>query len=229
MLLASRTIRSAAAAAAVAGLSFGLAACGSSEETASGGLSTAASAPTAATSGEQSQAESAAESTSSAADRENGDNGADANNADGATVPTLANPFENPGQAVPSFEPLESGNPANDADREEMRRAVEASLNPGSYEKWTRTLLENSCRKVNDATMEQLNRSGMTLEQIEQAARAQEQAGQGVELPRTEVSIDDVRVDGNRASASITAASANGTETNTQIFEREDGRWKICN
>ncbi|MDY5785004.1 hypothetical protein [Corynebacterium sp.] len=228
MLLASRTIRSAAATVAVAGLSFGLVACGSDEESSTGGLSTAASVPTVATSGEQSRAENTEEATSNPATHENEEA---TNNAEGddAAVPTLVNPFENPEAVVPSHEPLQEGNPANDADREEMRRAVEASLNPGSYDRWTRVLLENSCRKVSDATMAELNRNGMTLEQVEQAARAQQQAGQAIELPRTEVSIDDVRVDGNRASASITAASANGTETNTQIFEREDGRWKLCN
>ena len=77
--------------------------------------------------------------------------------------------------------------------------------------------------------MDELNRQGLTLEQVEEAGRLAESQGQAIDLPRTEVRIDDVRVDGNRASASLTAKSDSGEQTETMIFEKEDGRWKLCN
>ena len=42
-------------------------------------------------------------------------------------------------------------------------------------------------------------------------------------------SVEDVRVEGDRASAVVTAVSAGQAETRTQRYLREDGRWKFCN
>ena len=70
---------------------------------------------------------------------------------------------------------------------------------------------------------------GLHLDQIEQAARLQAQAGQAVTVPQSTVSLTDAKVDGNRASATATVTNQNGSEEQTLIFEREDGRWKLCN
>ncbi|WKD57400.1 hypothetical protein CAPI_04210 [Corynebacterium capitovis DSM 44611] len=121
-----------------------------------------------------------------------------------------------------------TGTPVDDADLDEMQRAVYLTMNPGSYDGWTRVLLENSCHKVADPIWAEMERSGTTLEQLEKAARLQARAGQGVELPHTEVSLHNVHVDGERATATVTAVNSRGTQTQTQIFAREDGRWKLC-
>ncbi|QPK82651.1 hypothetical protein G7Y29_07100 [Corynebacterium qintianiae] len=141
---------------------------------------------------------------------------------------TLSNPFEDPNFQPPNHEPLQSGTAGTEADRQQMQDTMYASLNPPSPEKWTRVLLENSCRKVTEPAQEEMKRSGYTLDQIEQAARMQAQAGQGISLPKSDVSVTDVKIDGNRASANATVTNENGTDTQVQIFEREDGRWKLC-
>ncbi|WP_291313048.1 hypothetical protein [Corynebacterium sp. UBA2622] len=215
------------AAAAVAVFSCGLGACGAGDEDSSGGLSTAAGAPGATSAAHGGGAGAAGQGGATAA--QDGKQTGDAAPGGGsdAAAPSLANPLGNPNSGS-TFRPLDKGNPASAADREEMQRTVYDSMNPGSYDKWTRVLLENSCHKVADSVQAEMDRMGMNIDQVEQAARLQ-QSGQGIEMPRTEVSLDDVRVDGNRASASVTATSTNGTKTQTEIFEREDGRWKLCN
>lgn len=232
MLLSVRSPRAVAAAVSVAALAFGIAACGSEEEeTASGGLSTAASPASDSTEGsaDADNPDGAAEGEGDGGNGEPKPEGQQAPAADGnAAAPTLFNPFEDGDVTIPVHEPLTSGGPGADADREEMQRTVHAAMNPASYDKWTRVLMENSCDKVTDPIQAEIDRAGLTLDQVEQAARMQQQAGQAIDLPATDVKVDDVRVDGNRASATVTATNANGTQTQTQIFEREDGRWKLC-
>ena len=126
-------------------------------------------------------------------------------------------------------EPLANGKEGSEDDRREMEDTARAVLNPGSFADWTPTILENSCKAVTEPMLEELERQGMTLEQVQEASRLAEEQGQGIELPETEVSLDDVRIDGDRASASLTARSEHGEETSTMIFQKEDGRWKLCN
>ena len=110
-----------------------------------------------------------------------------------------------------------------------MEETARKVLNPDSFSTWTRTILDNSCSAVTEPMMQELDRQGLTLEQVEEAGRIAEQQGQALDIPKTDVSISDVRVDGNRASANLTARSDQGEQTEVMIFEKEDGRWKLCN
>lgn len=230
-----------AACVAAAMLVLPLSACGSSDEGKSGGLSTAAEAAPADTAVESTVSKEAdkgdekdkkkddakkdekKETKTSSQKKES--KGEDGNEGE---APTLANPFEN-GMPENTNQPLEGAQEGTDEDRKQMEDTARAVLNPGSFADWTRTILDNSCKAVADPMMEELERQGLTLEQVEEAGRLAEQQGQALELPKSEVSISDVRVDGNRASANLTAKNANGEETQVMIFEKEDGRWKFCN
>lgn len=241
------TTKTTAVCASALALVLPLAACGSSDEAASGGLSTAAEAP----GSESSAVDGAASETTEAASETNSADGStatettrvtkDAKNNDKTTAnkgnqaagnqgeaPTIANPFEN-GMPKNTNQPLASGKEGSEEDRKQMEATARAVLNPPSFAEWTTTILDNSCKAVVDPMMEELDRQGLTLEQVEEAGRLAESQGQAVELPRTDVKIEDVRVDGNRASASLTATSDSGEQTETMIFEKEDGRWKLCN
>ncbi len=220
-----------------------LAACGSDKETTSSGLSTAAEAPDEA----ESVDGAAKESEENSDDKDNADkekekdkdakDGKDENKSekkdsesgDAGEVPTIANPFADGQYEQVTHEPIAGGQEASQADIDEMTKVVEAVSNPESLASWTRVILDNSCKAVTDPAMEELERQGMTLEAVEEAARMQEEAGMGIDLPRSEISLADVRVDGDRASASVTARNDSGEDTQTQLFQREDGRWKLCN
>ena len=243
-----QTKKSLAVTTAALALVLPLTACGSDDEGTSGGLSTAAEAPeaSAANSSTEASAEKSeksekpeksekAEKTSKTSEKEKkkedkSDDKQNSNQAQGGEEqpPTLVHPFEN-GMPENTNEPLANGKKGSEDDRREMEDTARAVLNPGSFADWTPTILENSCKAVTEPMLEELERQGMSLEQVQEASRLAEEQGQGIELPETEVSLDDVRIDGDRASASLTARSEHGEETSTMIFQKDDGRWKLCN
>ncbi|MBA1834710.1 hypothetical protein [Corynebacterium wankanglinii] len=238
-----QTKQSVTVAAAVVALVLPLAACGSDDEGASGGLSTAAEAPSsasAANTSSEASAENSEETTktetttkSSAKDKQQEDkkdakSQQNAQGGNGEQPPTLVNPFEN-GMPQNTNQPLASGKEGSEKDRKEMEDTVRTVLNPGSFADWTPTILDNSCKAVTEPMMQEIERQGMTLDQINEASRLAEEQGQGIELPKTDVSLSDVRVDGDRASGSVLVKNDQGEETQTMIFQKEDGRWKLCN
>lgn len=238
-----QTKKSMAVTTAALALVLPLTACGSDDEGTSGGLSTASEAPEASVANSSTEAsaekpeksEKSGEKTSKSSEKEKKkeENKDDKNKSDQAQggeeqPPTLANPFEN-GMPENTNEPLANGKEGSEDDRREMEDTARAVLNPGSFADWTPTILENSCKAVTEPMLEELERQGMSLEQVQEASRLAEEQGQGIDLPETEVSLDDVRIDGDRASASLTAKSDQGEETSTLIFQKEDGRWKLCN
>ncbi|OFT57084.1 hypothetical protein HMPREF3151_08965 [Corynebacterium sp. HMSC05H05] len=237
-----QTKQSLAVTTAALALVLPLTACGSDDEGTSGGLSTAAEAPEASAANSSTEAsaeksgksEEKTEKTSKTSEKEkkeeNKDGKQKSNQAQGGEEqpPTLVNPFEN-GMPENTNEPLANGKEGSEDDRREMEDTARAVLNPGSFADWTPTILENSCKAVTEPMLEELERQGMSLEQVQEASRLAEEQGQGIELPETEVSLTDVRIDGDRASASLTAKSDQGEETSTMIFQKEDGRWKLCN
>lgn len=218
-----------------------LAACGSDKETTSSGLSTAAEAPEATesvdgaankseeNSGDKEKADKEKNTDGKKEQKSEKNDGESGESGDAGEVPTIANPFADGQYEQVTHEPIAGGQEASQADIDEMTKVVEAVSNPESLASWTRVILDNSCKAVTDPAMEELERQGMTLESVEEAARMQEEAGMGIELPRSEISLADVRVDGDRASASVTARNDSGEDTQTQLFQREDGRWKLCN
>ena len=237
-----QTKQSLAVTTAALALVLPLTACGSDDEGTSGGLSTAAEAPEASAANSSTEAsaeksgksEEKTEKTSKTSEKEkkeeNKDGKQKSNQAQGGEEqpPTLVNPFEN-GMPENTNEPLANGKEGSEDDRREMEDTARAVLNPGSFADWTPTILETSCKAVTEPMLEELERQGMSLEQVQEASRLAEEQGQGIELPETEVSLTDVRIDGDRASASLTAKSDQGEETSTMIFQKEDGRWKLCN
>ncbi|MBG6121930.1 hypothetical protein [Corynebacterium aquatimens] len=149
-------------------------------------------------------------------------------------APQIDDPFANGNIPSNTAKPIANGKPGSEADKKAMTAAVHAILNPPSLGAWTRVILDNSCKPIRDMTNEKLAAQGMTLEQTEQQFKLAEQAAkaQGQPLPpppTASVKLSDVRVDGNKASANATITSNGQTETGVQRFERENGKWKVCN
>lgn len=226
--------------AAACAASLTLVGCGNSEEeTGSGGLSTQAQAPS----------ETATETTTDATVTEtegtptdgdiesSGENNREPNRGRGDAAPDRqeqqsGNQAQRPAPAAApgDFTPLESSDAGTDEDREQMTQAMNAVLNPPSFSAWTRTLIDNSCSEVADEARNQLEQSGFSLEQVEEAAREQESLGNAITVPASRVTLTDVRVDGDRASATAKVSTDGAEDTEAvQRFAREDGRWKVCN
>ena len=244
MTLPLASKKSVAVAAAAVVMSCALTACGSdSETTAGGGLSTAATAQGAANEvgentvaeepsaeGEESKA-SEAKPTTSAEKKNNGGEKKDEGGQADQAIPTLINPLED-GFEEPTFEPLAGGREGTDAERKEMQEVVTKIGNPESFAKWSRVIMENSCAAVREPAMEELERQGVTLDMLEEISAQQEALakanGEPLELPRSEVSVSDVRVEGDRASATVHSKSNAGENESVMLFAKEDGKWKVC-
>ena len=255
MTLTTTSKKAAAASLTALALALSLSACGEKEDTASGGLSTAATAPGAATAdvaaGETTDAvaseeTAAAEDTAKAEETKAKESKAQkssaakttskapANNqnpgaAAGGAVPTIANPFENGQVEIPTYEPITTGKDGSEADRKQMEDVVRKVTNPDSFATWTRTILDNSCAAVRQPALEEFERQGLTLDMVEQMMRAQEAQGGTINIPKTDVKVTDVRIDGNRASATVSTSNSEGNASQVQLFAKEDGRWKVCN
>ena len=226
--------------------SLTLTGCGNSEEeTGSSGLSTQAQAPmetstgtTPDTTDNETESESATEGgdSESAGENDSGSNRGTPdrgrNDAADQRGGQVGNQERRPAPAAEpgDFTPLESNDTGTDEDREQMTQAMNAVLNPPSFSAWTRTLIDNSCSEVADEARSQLEQSGFSLEQVEEAAREQESRGNAITVPASRVTLTDVRVDGDRASATARVSTDGAEDTEAvQRFAREDGRWKVCN
>ncbi len=214
-----------------------LAACGSDTETTAEETTTTAETTTEATVAEETSSEGAPE-----------DEGADAEGAEGAegegtasagaagrSGGTTVSPDTNPAAALDEafadnqitfaqLPPVETGGPANEADAAEIEGLVRGMYDTTTLHEFMNYLPANTCSTVLEAQggAEVYSLEGvpnMPLNQIPQYVDAQ---------PRID-SVHDVRVDGEIASATVVAVSADQNETSTQRFQREDGAWKFCN
>ena len=75
-----------------------------------------------------------------------------------------------------------------------MEATARAVLNPGSLANWTPTILDNSCKAVSDQMMQELERQGLSLQQVEEASRLAEQQGQGLDMYETDVSLSLIHI-----------------------------------
>lgn len=145
----------------------------------------------------------------------------------------VVNPFEEGALPTVEIKPIE-GDQAGEADVRAMTETMNRIYNPADIVSWSRVIMDNSCQKVVDQTNQELAARGTNLDQTEaqmrQALNAQRAAGQPVPpVPKTQTSLDDVRVNGDTASATVTVNTNGRTESGVQRFARENGQWKVCN
>lgn len=121
-------------------------------------------------------------------------------------------------------EPLVDGHAANEADRAEIERLVRGIYEVETFHQFLRYVPENTCNEAIAAqggpqAMDLAGIPDQPLHQWDVYASAQPHIA----------SVEDIRVEGNHASAVVTAVSAGQSETRTQRYLHEDGRWKFCN
>ncbi len=131
--------------------------------------------------------------------------------------PLLEGQYEEP-------EPVTGGHAASEADRGEIEQLVRGIYEVETFHQFLRYVPENTCNEVVAAQggPQALDLAGIPdqpLHQWDVYAAAQPHIA----------SVDDIRVEGAHASAAVTAVSAGQSETRTQRYLHEDGRWKFCN
>lgn len=120
--------------------------------------------------------------------------------------------------------PIESGSPASEADRAEIEALIQGIYQSTTIHEFISYVPQNSCRAVfeangGEASLDLTGIADMPLNEYPAFVEAQ---------PHVE-SIEDVQVNGDQASAVVTAVSSGQAETRTQRFLREDGQWTFCN
>lgn len=127
--------------------------------------------------------------------------------------------LENPIQAQ-QLAPIE-GQPASAGDKDAITNVVRSMVPTGTLRQFMATTVNNTCARVIEegGGVPDLNEvPDLPLESIPDYQKAKP----------TVDSVEDVRVNGESASASVTHTSNGKTETGVMRFQRENGAWKMC-
>ena len=121
-------------------------------------------------------------------------------------------------------DPVTGGAEAGEADRAEIEALVRGLYETETLHEFLSYLPENTCREVAGAPGAPDQPDFSELPDTPLA----ELPGYLEARPYVE-SVTDLRVDGDVASASVTAVSDGQENTATQRYLREDGAWTFCN
>lgn len=121
-------------------------------------------------------------------------------------------------------DPVTGGAEAGEADRAEIEALVRGLYETETLHEFLSYLPENTCREVTDApgAPDQPDFSGLPDTPLADLPGY-------LEARPSVASVTDLRVDGDVASASVTAVSDGQQNTATQRYLREDGAWTFCN
>jgi len=120
-------------------------------------------------------------------------------------------------------DPVQGGHEPTEAQRAEIEQLVHGVYQVETFHQWLRYVPDNTCHELLAA---QGGAQAMDLNGIpdQRLADMPMYANANPHI----ASITDIQVDGDRASAVVTAVSAGQSETRTQRYLHEDGRWKFC-
>ena len=135
-------------------------------------------------------------------------------------VPSNLN-LENP-VPVQQLAPVD-GQPASDADRAAIDQLVRSFNSAPTLRAYMGNVLNNTCSRVIEANG---GPGAYDLSQIPDmplsAVPEYQNANPSVDA------VDDVRVQGDAASASVTSTASGKTTTGVMRFHKEQGNWKLC-
>ncbi|WP_257181851.1 hypothetical protein [Corynebacterium cystitidis] len=142
--------------------------------------------------------------------------------AAGGAAPNVGNPLEGSQLPTVQLEPLETGHAGTAEDAAQIRANLDEIYNQTTVQGWTNALANNTCSRVIEenggAQVFDLGGQDMSLAEV------------GLDMSQMGVEdVRDVKVDGDRASVTVVVRTQNGTDSATQIFQKEGGRWKMCN
>lgn len=119
--------------------------------------------------------------------------------------------------------PIDGGAPATDADRQAIENLVRGINGARTIRDYIGYVPAHTCQRVineqgGPAAFDLSQFPDVPLDDFEEYRKAK---------PSID-NVDSVQVNGNIASASVTATANGDTNTATQRFERENGEWKFC-
>lgn len=137
----------------------------------------------------------------------------------------VADPFQgaNPAAAAP-LPPLEEAQEADPATREQLAGLVNGIYAQNDLRSFMNYIPSNTCQKILDQNKEQL--SQLDVNQLPPISMADAVGPSWANVGMQ--SMEDVKVKGDEASATVTVNTPQGVDTSVMRFKNEGGRWTFC-
>ena len=183
-------------------------------------------------------------------DGENKDGAAGAEGQDGEGPDQMANPLNNgedPFAGAKDIKPIEGGQDANDADKQAIEQLVRGQHEIDNVKEHFNYMPQHACQAVREGQAKEFSQyqqyvDSLPNESFAEYANSMRQQGGGngeVEkfasqlesIPQSTKlqSVNDIVVNGDDASATVSVSNSEGNETSTVRFRRENGNWTFCN
>ncbi|MDN8619053.1 hypothetical protein Q0N36_00415 [Corynebacterium kefirresidentii] len=183
-------------------------------------------------------------------DGENKDGAAGAEGQDGEGPDQMANPLNNgedPFAGAKDIKPIEGGQDANDADKQAIEQLVRGQHEIDNVKEYFNYMPQHACQAVREGQAKEFSQyqqyvDSLPNESFAEYANSMRQQGGGngeVEkfasqlesIPQSTKlqSVNDIVVNGDDASATVSVSNSEGNETSTVRFRRENGNWTFCN
>lgn len=176
--------------------------------------------------------------------------GAEGEDGAGEGPGQLANPLNNgedPFAGAKDIKPIEGGQNANDADKQAIEQLVRGQHEIDNVKEYFNYMPQHACQAVRDEQSQEFAQYQQYVDSLpnqsfaEYANTMRQQGGGNSEVEKfasqlesipqsTKLqSVNDVVVNGDDASATVSVSNSEGTETSTVRFRRENGNWTFCN
>ena len=176
--------------------------------------------------------------------------GAEGEDGAGEGPDQLANPLNNgedPFAGAKDIKPIEGGQNANDADKQAIEQLVRGQHEIDNVKEYFNYMPQHACQAVRDEQSQEFSQYQQYVDSLpnqsfaEYANTMRQQGGGNSEVEKfasqlesipqsTKLqSVNDVVVNGDDASATVSVSNSEGTETSTVRFRRENGNWTFCN
>lgn len=183
-------------------------------------------------------------------DGENKDGAAGAEGQDGEGPDQMANPLNNgedPFAGAKDIKPIEGGQDANDADKQAIEQLVRGQHEIDNVKEYFNYMPQHACQAVREGQAKEFGQyqqyvDSLPNQSFAEYANTMRQQGEGngeVEkfasqlesIPQSTKlqSVNDIVVNGDDASATVSVSNSEGNETSTVRFRRENGNWTFCN
>lgn len=183
-------------------------------------------------------------------DGENKDGAAGAEGQDGEGPDQMANPLNNgedPFAGAKDIKPIEGGQDANDADKQAIEQLVRGQHEIDNVKEYFNYMPQHACQAVREGQAKEFGQYQQYVDSLpnqsfaEYANTMRQQGGGNGEVEKfasqlesipqsTKLqSVNDIVVNGDDASATVSVSNSEGNETSTVRFRRENGNWTFCN
>ncbi|MER0111599.1 hypothetical protein [Corynebacterium sp. KPL3954] len=183
-------------------------------------------------------------------DGENKDGAAGAEGQDGEGPDQMANPLNNgedPFAGAKDIKPIEGGQDANDADKQAIEQLVRGQHEIDNVKEYFNYMPQHACQAVREGQAKEFGQYQQYVDSLpnqsfaEYANTMRQQGGGNGEaekfasqlesIPQSTKlqSVNDIVVNGDDASATVSVSNSEGNETSTVRFRRENGNWTFCN